>query len=483
MLRFLFTGFAATALVAAGILAANDLRHAVNERDQIIDNQARAFVEAERLRNLDELRTRTSRSLLLTGDKRFSNEWRAASADFYDLLGRLRKAAITDESGQSILARVEDEARMNDQLVEPFLQRRLSGGDPETLGPEFEAQIQPQRDALEDAIDDFVTQEEARFKSSRGRLIPTEQSALVFISAITVAAVLLSIVAAWTARRATMSAKAAALSQARAESELAQRTEAEALLETRTLALERSNADLERFAYVASHDLQEPLRTVAGFTELLGRRYKGRLDKDADEFIAFAVEGVAQMQRLISDLLAFSRVTTRAHPRAPTDSGRALDRAISALRASIEESHARITRSEMPQVMANETQLSQVFQNLLSNAIKFERGESPQIQVSVESRGDEWEFAVSDNGIGIEPQYFERIFVLFQRLHERERYEGTGLGLAIAKKVIELHGGRMWVESRQGLGSTFRFTLHAAERGSEKAVTPNHDELNAYARN
>jgi light-regulated signal transduction histidine kinase (bacteriophytochrome) len=222
-----------------------------------------------------------------------------------------------------------------------------------------------------------------------------------------------------------------------------------------------SNKELEQFAYVASHDLQEPLRMVASYTQLLARRYRGKLDADADEFIAFAVEGVTRMQSLINDLLIYARIGSHADDVVQADSGAALDRALANLKTTIADTGAAISRTAMPVVRADPTQLDQLFQNLLSNALKFRRDERPEVAVGAEALGDLWHFSVRDNGIGIDPSYFDRIFVIFQRLHNRDKYEGTGIGLSICKKIVERHGGTMWVESRPGSGSTFHFTLPA----------------------
>jgi light-regulated signal transduction histidine kinase (bacteriophytochrome) len=228
--------------------------------------------------------------------------------------------------------------------------------------------------------------------------------------------------------------------------------------------LQRSNAELEQFAYVASHDLQEPLRMVSNYTQLLARRYQGRLDEDADTFIGFAVEGAARMQQLINDLLEFSRVATKAKEAQPVEMDTALNFALANLTAALDEAGAKVIHGELPAVIGDDSQLSRVFQNLIGNAIKFRGPEAPVIEVTAEQDGDYWRFGVRDNGIGIAPQYSERIFVIFQRLHTRDEYAGTGIGLALCKRIVERHGGRIWVESAAGEGATFYFTLPAVER-------------------
>jgi light-regulated signal transduction histidine kinase (bacteriophytochrome) len=251
--------------------------------------------------------------------------------------------------------------------------------------------------------------------------------------------------------------------------DVTERKRAERGVQQRSEDLARSNADLEQFAYVASHDLQEPLRAVAGSVQLLQRRYQGQLDARADEFITHAVEGTSRMQQLIDDLLAFSRVGTRGDRLRPCDSGRALDAALGNLAVAIRESGAVITRDPLPTVAADISQLTSLLQNLIGNAIKF-RGAAPLcIHVGAAPQGGEWVFSVRDTGIGIEPQYFERIFGVFQRLHTRREYPGTGIGLAICRKIVERHGGRIWVESELGEGSTFYFTLPGAsgDQGAE----------------
>jgi signal transduction histidine kinase len=236
-----------------------------------------------------------------------------------------------------------------------------------------------------------------------------------------------------------------------------------AQMEERAKELERSNAALADFAYAASHDLQEPLRMVSSYTQLLSRRYKGKLDKDADEFIEFAVDGAKRMEAMIKDLLAYSRAGSQAQVLEPTDSGKAVEEALGNLKIAIEESGAIVEHGGLPTVLSNPSLLSLVFQNLIGNAIKYRGDAAPRIRVSAKRDGADCVFSVEDNGIGIEPRHLDRVFRMFQRLHTRKEYAGTGIGLAIVKRVVELQGGTIWVESVLGKGSTFFFTLLHAE--------------------
>jgi PAS domain S-box-containing protein len=240
------------------------------------------------------------------------------------------------------------------------------------------------------------------------------------------------------------------------------RKQVEDRLKATAADLARSNAELEHFAYVASHDLQEPLRMVASYTQLLARRYTGKLDQDADEFIGFAVDGAKRMQDLINDLLAYSRVGTRELEVQPVDTGQLISGVVADLAAAIDEADATVVAEDLPTVRGDPTQLRQLFQNLIANAIKFRGPRAPEVRISAERQDEWWQFKVQDNGIGIDAQYQERIFVLFQRLHTRAEYPGTGIGLAICKKIVERHGGRIWIESQLGQGTTFWFTLHAS---------------------
>ncbi len=231
--------------------------------------------------------------------------------------------------------------------------------------------------------------------------------------------------------------------------------------------LARSNADLEQFAYVASHDLQEPLRMVATYTQLLAERYRGKLDDNADKYIHYAVDGALRMQTLVQDLLIFSRVGRQGIELQSTDCNAVFAIARENLEGAIGESGAKVTCDSLPEVMADSSQLVQVFQNLIGNAIKFRGAAPPAVHITAEKRGREWMISVTDNGIGIAPEHMEMIFVIFKRLHTRAEYPGSGIGLAVCKKIVERLGGRIWVESRLGQGSSFKFTLIAARPREE----------------
>ena len=246
--------------------------------------------------------------------------------------------------------------------------------------------------------------------------------------------------------------------------DITERKQAESALREAHEELKRSNSELEQFAYVASHDLQEPLRMVSSYTQLLGRRYGDKFDADAKEFMAYIVDAATRMKQLIEDLLTYSRVGTKGKDFKQVEVEKSLRRAIGNLRVAIGEAGASVTHDPLPTIPADEVQLAQLFQNLMGNALKFRSASVPRIHVGVADLGDAYEFKVADNGIGIEPQYFERIFMVFQRLHNKAEYPGTGIGLAICKKVVERHGGHIRVESKPGEGSAFIFTLPKQQR-------------------
>ncbi|WP_101788238.1 sensor histidine kinase [Nonomuraea indica] len=233
--------------------------------------------------------------------------------------------------------------------------------------------------------------------------------------------------------------------------------------EEQAAELRRSNGELEQFAYVASHDLQEPLRKVASFTQMLEQRYGDRLDDRARQYIHYAVDGAKRMQSLINDLLDFSRVGRVGGERTVVDTGAVLEAALANLAGAVEDTGAVVTADPLPRVSGNRLQLTQLFQNLVENAIKFRSDEPPRVRLTAGRVGDMWEFACSDNGIGVEPRYADRIFLIFQRLHPRDVYPGTGIGLALCRKIVEYHGGRLWLDGdAAGPGTTFRWTLPAA---------------------
>jgi len=246
-------------------------------------------------------------------------------------------------------------------------------------------------------------------------------------------------------------------------------TEEQLARQARELA--QSNTELEQFAYVASHDLQEPLRVISSYTQLLARRYKGQLDPKADEFIAFIVDGTMRMQRLIQDLLQYARIDKKEKTFSSMESQAALNQALAGLRSAIAAGQATVTSDPLPAVHGDELQLSQLFQNLIGNAIKYRGPDSPRIHVSALRDGSEWVFTVADNGIGIDPQFNEQIFEIFQRLHGMGEYEGTGIGLALCRKIVERHRGRIWVESEPGKGARFRFTLPAGAKQAQVEET------------
>jgi PAS domain S-box-containing protein len=242
--------------------------------------------------------------------------------------------------------------------------------------------------------------------------------------------------------------------------DISDRKRVEVVLAERTQALERSNGELQHFAYVVSHDLQEPLRTMTSYVQLLARRYRGKLDQGADEFIGFAVDAASRMQGLINDLLEYSRVQTRGKAPVPTDTEALFAIVLANLHAAIDESGAVVTHDPLPSVVADESQLTRVFQNLVGNALKYHpKDRKPVVHVSARRGTAEWIFSVRDNGIGIDPKNFGRLFIMFSRLHTREEFPGTGAGLAICKRIVTRHGGRIWVESEPGEGSTFAFSL------------------------
>lgn len=246
--------------------------------------------------------------------------------------------------------------------------------------------------------------------------------------------------------------------------DITERKTIEEELKQKTKELERSNKDLQQFAYVASHDLQEPLRMISSFSQLLAKRYSGLMGEEADEFIDFILDGSTRMQALINNLLEYSRIETRGGEFESVETSSVADQVVRSLSSKSEECQAVITYDALPVVWGDFSQLIRLFQNLLTNSLKYRSDAAPEVYISAEFSDGEWLFCVRDNGIGIDPKYFERIFVIFKRLHGREEYDGSGMGLAICKRIVERHGGRIWVESQPGNGSTFYFTLQPANK-------------------
>jgi light-regulated signal transduction histidine kinase (bacteriophytochrome) len=240
---------------------------------------------------------------------------------------------------------------------------------------------------------------------------------------------------------------------------IAERRRDERILARQAREIERTRRDLEQFAYVVSHDLQEPLRMVSSYLQLLERRYGDKLDSDAEDFIHFAVDGAQRMHTLIGDLVSYSRINTRAGAFEPTDFNKVLERALASTSGPARATGAVIKRDPLPTLIADAGQLEQLFHHLIDNAVKFQNGCGPRVHIGAEQRDDEWVFFVRDNGIGIDPQFTDRIFTIFQRLHPRGEFPGTGTGLAICQRIVERRGGRIWVESQPGKGSTFYFTV------------------------
>ena len=253
--------------------------------------------------------------------------------------------------------------------------------------------------------------------------------------------------------------------------DISERRKSEDALATHARELARSNAELTRFAYVASHDLQEPLRMISLYTQLLAKRYHGKLDADVDEFIAYVIGGTGRMHQLINDLLTYSQVSSEVKQFEPTDCDAIMKQVLAHLAVTVEQLGADVTYDQLPKLQTDCSQLRLLFRNLLENALKYHGHKPIRVQISAEREGRDWQFWVRDKGIGIDPQYAERIFITFQRLHNHSEYPGTGIGLAICKRVVERHGGKIWVESPLGQGATFHFTLSAEDQRSSRRLT------------
>jgi signal transduction histidine kinase len=393
------------------------------------------------------------REYILTGDERLLKRYYAHKPDVNAQFADLKAATADNQSQREQIALLEPIIPQKFQEMEKAIHlRQTEGLEAASQSLRLEAGTRAMDD-IRIVTDHMKTQEEQSLRERMGDLTKGFLRTMIIFGALIVVNIGL-VWAVWFAMQRE--------EKERQREEVRIRelnAELERRVEQRTEALQRSNEDLQQFAYIASHDLQEPLRMVASYTELLQRRYKGKLDADADQFIEYAIDGVKRMNNLIRDLLAYSRAGHSAEEHlVPVTTEEVLATALQNLRASIGEVNAEVTHDPLPVVQYDPIRLTQVFQNLIGNALKYRGDQTPHIHVSSKTRGSEVIFFVKDNGIGIDPKYHSQIFGIFKRLHGRE-YEGTGIGLAMCKKIIERHGGRIWVESIVGSGSTFYFSI------------------------
>jgi signal transduction histidine kinase len=408
------------------------------------------------------------RGFILTGEPSFLDPYNNALAHVNQDVAELRRLTTDNSARQQAIDRVEPLIAERLQMLRDRIEVRkeeglVPGAEIVRQGPgkqhmdKIRAQLAGMRQEENRLL---VLRTEEAGKSSRNTRIVLVTGDFLAIGFLCLAGIVVG-QEIGQRRRAEMEVRTL---NTNLERRVADRT---AELNERAKDLARSNSELQQFAYVASHDLQEPLRMVASFTQLLAKRYGDKLDDDARDFINYAVDGAMRMQTLISDLLNYSRVGTQGKPFVPTNSEALLKRVLDSLKISIEESGAVIVGDHLPVVMADPQQLSQLFQNLITNAIKFHGQDVPRIRISTERIGKEWKFSVRDNGIGISQEHADRIFIIFQRLHTKTEYPGTGIGLAICKKIVERHGGRIWIEPSPGGGTTFCFTIAAAENQAQ----------------
>ena len=467
---------ASIATIVAGLLAVVAVRSLLDARRDLVDRVDPATLEAERLLSAAIDQETGVRAYLLAGVDAFLEPYRSGLESAAVATGDLRVAATElDRVNPGIAAVDAALLEWQDAYAEPTIEA-VDGGDPGDApsvedGRELFDAVRTEVQALQTTLLEERSAAKDRLDGATYRLVAMLGLALLVI--------LGAVGALWRLLQRSVQSPLDALGADAyvvaggdlehpvtpvGPHELQALAAAMEQMRLRLLAeatdLRRSNAELEQFAYVASHDLQEPLRKVASFCQLLQQRYGGQLDERADQYIEFAVDGAKRMQALINDLLAFSRVGRVGSDPEVVDGDDLLARALANLATTIEETGAEIESDPLPPLEVEVSLVVALLQNLVANAIKFRReGATPHIRISVESRDGEHEFAVHDDGIGIEPEYAERVFVIFQRLHTKEAYEGTGIGLAMCRKIVERHGGRIWVESRPGDGSIFRFTL------------------------
>lgn len=408
------------------------------------------------------------RGFILTGETSFLGPYTGAIAHVYEDVAELRRLTSDNPTQRQAMDRMEPliSERLN-MLRDRIEVRRKEGLVPgaeivrQGAGKQYMDEIRVQLDGMKQEENRLlILRTEEAVRSSRNTRMVIVSGEILAVAFLCLAGIVVG-QEIGQRRRAEMEVRTL---NATLEKRVADRT---AELNERAKDLARSNSELQQFAYVASHDLQEPLRMVASFTQLLAKRYQDKLDDDARDFINYAVDGATRMQTLISDLLNYSRVGTQGKSLVPTDSETVLQRVLNSLKISIEDSGAVIVSDTLPMVMADPQQLGQLFQNLITNAIKFHGKDAPQVRILTEKNGKEWKFSVRDNGIGISQEHADRIFIIFQRLHTKTEYPGTGIGLAICKKIVERHGGRIWIEPSPGGGTTFCFTISAAENQSQ----------------
>ncbi len=434
--------FGLALLVVVAALAFNTAMRAIRSSESL-DHSRQILQGTRQFFNAMQEAESSQRAYLITGSDAYLDGYRASAEAVQQQLSNLRTLNADDSAQRARLVQLGH--LVNDKFAElerTIELRRTHGFEAARNVVQTNAGLRTMAE-LRAVIGGLATDERAGFNSEIASIAVSARSSLWLNGSGLGLALILSIVGYVTLRYEVRHGE-------RMFSELNHKSD----------LLKRSNAELERFAYVASHDLQEPLRMVSSYTQLLRRRYQGKLDAEADEFISYAVDGAKRMQALINDLLDYSRVTTRAQPPAPTDSGALVKDLLALVQLQLAETQGQVTIGSLPIVLADASQLRRVFQNLISNGLKFHAPERPpRIHVSAARDGAVATFSIRDNGIGIEPQFFDRLFQLFQRLHTREEYPGTGIGLAICKRIIEHHGGRIWVESEPGIGTTFHFTL------------------------
>lgn len=462
--RLIFGLAAAIAiLVVVAIMSYSSLLRNAEDRQWVVHTY-------QVMGKLDEIRTGMTdaetgeRGYILTGEDTYLKPYSQGLIEVSRGVEEVRKLTADNAKQQQALDRLEPiiAVRLSElrERVEVRRKQGLTAGITavrEGTGREYMDQIRTAVASMKDEEETLLAQRSMELKAS------SQKTRMVLVAGEVLGLLFLGIAGVITQREMVQRRKAeeeVRKLNVDLERKIAERT---AQLAERAKDLERSNMELQQFAYVASHDLQEPLRTIASFTQLLAKRYADKLDDKAREFIGFAVDGSKRMQTLINDLLSFSRVGTQGKALEPVRCDETLDAVLRSLKRAIEESGAVITRDPLPVVLADELQLGQLLQNLLGNALKFRGDKAPRIHIGAERTGEAWKISVRDNGIGIAPEHYERIFVIFQRLHTKTQYAGTGIGLAICKKIAERHGGRLWVEPAPGGGSTFCFTVTAGE--------------------